>query len=548
MSSIEYNSSDPYHIEDHKAFRDSILWTLQRNYFKHKGITAWQGEVPFYISSNALIAQRYAQWVIELIHDLIDLHPEYKQETFQIMELGAGIGKFSFYFLKALFENMTDASFKIRYVMTDMVEKNKLFWEENPYFNSLREKNCLEFAILDLEEEQNAPVEMSQTTPLIVIANYVFDCIKQDAFQLNNSELHEIQVGIKSRYKNYNQSKSETLKELRLDYRLEKINAPYRDPLLNEILKEYQAELPDSLFTMPISTFDFLNRLKKWTNNHYIMMVGDKGIAQMQEWYKITQEDFLSYEGCYAFMLNFDALNRYIKAQEGDGLLTENVNVFKVCCFSSKTQFSELKRASHFFKQNFERFGADEFCFLNEALKVNCYGFSLKALIGYLRLSSWDMDVYQSIHDRLIELVSPKKVDLSYHLINDINQVENNIYYYPGMANIYNQLGIFYQAIKQSQKAIELYQKALTIWGESMEPHHNLGMVYEAIGNSSQAMLHYQRSVALNSGKKADVAYARRRIQVLSGQSFSEILKIIARALFVLGLTAAVLYYVVIIL
>ena len=63
--------SDPFHIEDFKPLRDSILWELQSNYFKSKGLSAWQGEVPFYISSNAFIAERYARLVVAAIKDIL---------------------------------------------------------------------------------------------------------------------------------------------------------------------------------------------------------------------------------------------------------------------------------------------------------------------------------------------------------------------------------------------------------------------------------------------------------------------------------------------
>lgn len=552
MSTSTQTVSDAYHIEQHTPLRDSLLWTLQQNYFKTKGVTAWQGEVPFYISSNAFIATRYAQLVITAIKDILAIHPEFKAETFYIMELGAGVGKFSFYFLKAFFSLQDlENPINICYIMTDVAEKNKDFWKGNAYFQSLVDKRCLDFAILDVGSEiKNSQFVFleKRKAPLIIIANYVFDCIQQDAFQLQNREVNEIQFKIKSRYKHYNQSKSEHLKELQFEFLKQSSIAPYADPILNTILQEYQLELSDnSVFTMPLGAIDFLNHIAKITDNNYFLITGDKGIAKTQRWADLDQEDLFSYDGCYSFMVNFDALGRYIRAQGGDCLLTNNSNSFKICLYSSKHHFSRLTRTSQLFIHDFERFGADEFCYLNEAVQPHCYGFSLKGLIGHLRLSCWDMNVYQDIHDRLIELISNFSVDLSSDIVRDIKRVEENVYYYPGMVNIYNQLGIFYQTIGQPKKAIELYQKALLVWGETTEPHHNLGMIYDAMGDRNLAISHYQKSIALNKFKKTD-SYARRRLNILSGRPFSDIWKILARILFVFCLTALVLYYLVFVL
>ncbi len=553
--------TDAYHIEAYTPLRNSSLWTLQQNYFKTKGVTAWQGEVPFYISSNAFIATRYAQLVLDAIKDILTIHPELKAETFYIIELGAGLGKFSFYFLKAFFslQDLKDP-ISICYIMTDVAEKNKTFWKENPYFQSLVNKGCLDFAILDvasdikntkfvfLEERNITLSELELKTPLMIIANYVFDCIQQDAFQIQNQEVNEIQFKIKSRYKNYNQSKSEHLRELQFEF-LNQLNvAPYSDSILNTILQEYKIELlENSFFTMPLGAIAFLKHIASLTNNNYFLIVGDKGIAKSERWSGFKQKDLFSYDGCYAFMVNFDALGRYVKATGGDCLLTNNTNSFKICLYSSQYHFSNLPRVSGSFLHDMERFGADEFCSLNEAVQPHCYGLSLKALIAHLRLSCWDVEVYLDIHDRLIELVSNVSVSLSSDIVRDMQCVEDNIYYYPGMVNLYNQLGMFYQTIGQAEKAITLYKKALLIWGETMEPYHNLGMIYDAIGDRDLAISHYQKSLALNTSKTDD-SYARHRLNVLSGRPFTDILKILARILFVCCLTAVVLYYLIFVL
>lgn len=544
MNLKENNLADPYLIDDYAPFRDSKLWNLQRNYFKTKGLTAWQGEVPFYISSNAFIAYQYAQLVLSTITDILEIHPEYKNETFYIAELGAGVGKFSFYFLKALFRFPMPKDLKICYIMTDMVEKNKTFWEQNEYFQSFAQEQRLQFKLWNIEQEGNPLSELSSKAPLIVIANYVFDCTKQDVFEVKDNTLDEIQVQIKSRYKHYDQEKSEYLKELKFEY-LNKSKTPsYSDLLLNSIVEEYAAEFSEqSYFTVPLGAIAFINQLEQSLNNNYIIFCGDKGITSTARWENVSQKEIFSYEGCYAFLFNFDILSRYLKAKGGDSLLTQYANTFKICLYSSNLKFSNLPKTRLLFEHTFERFCADEFCYLNESLQSNCEHFSLKALIGYLRLSQWDMTVYDMIHDRFTNLLEPLEVQLDSDIVTDLKKVENHVYYYPGMSNIYNQLGIVYQVIDKPEKAIELYQKALQTWGETTEPHHNLGVVYEKIGDKNKALYHYKRSIALNKTKNPNTLYAKKRIQSLEGHPFREAGKIAGRALLVCSLIVLALYY-----
>lgn len=544
---------DPHHIDDYKPFRASKLWELQRNYFKTKGVTAWQGEVPFYISSNAFIAQRYAKLVLAYIKDILNIHPEFYNETFYIAELGSGIGQFSFYFLKAFFKLQDpDNPLKVCYIMTDMVEKNKLFWEQNAYFQSLLKQGYLQFKLWNIENLDNEFIlsRASLKTPFMVIANYIFDCIQQDVFQISQNNLYEMQLNIKSPHKNFDPSKAESLKTLKFEYQKLPTTEPYSDAILNKVINQYYPLLEDDVFfTVPLGAIHFLNYLEKWTDNNYMMISGDKGIAHAKQWARVSQEHLFSYEGCYAFMFNFDILARYIQAKGGDSLLTQRMNSFKICLYSSNKAFSELNRTAQIFEHYFEQFGADEFCYLNEMAQSTCDYFSLKGLMSHLRLSYWDMHVYQSLYDRLIELVAPLKIDLESDLVVDIKQVEDHVYYHPGMVNIYNQLGNFYKMIQQPQKAIELYQKALNTWGETPEPHHNLGRVYETLGDKHQAIYHYKQSVSLNKLRNSDSRrYAQRRIQVLTGTPLLEIGRMILRGLFVFAITALVLYYLIFVL
>lgn len=68
--------------------------------------------------------------------------------------------------------------------------------------------------------------------------------------------------------------------------------------------------------------------------------------------------------------------------------------------------------------------------------------------------------------------------------------------------NIYNNIGISYYMLKQYDKAIEQYQKALKLNPNHVDSIVNLGMVYEVLGKTSEAENEYKKACALGYKQK----------------------------------------------
>ncbi len=106
--------NDPYRyvIDSGKPLSRSLLWTMQRRYFEDQGVEAWSTNiVPSYITSNPFIARRYAQVVLGYLRDIwAALDPS---QPLYIVELGAGGGRFAFYFLRCFQELLAESPFAI---------------------------------------------------------------------------------------------------------------------------------------------------------------------------------------------------------------------------------------------------------------------------------------------------------------------------------------------------------------------------------------------------------------------------------------------------
>lgn len=539
-------------IENPVRLSESKFWEIQRNYWKNMGIQAWKEEVPSYISTNAFIGYQYALLVFEYIKDTCRNHIELKDETFYIAELGAGTGKFSFFFLKAFKELLRVNNFeqKFCYIITDIVQKNLEFCEKNDSFTDYINNHELDFAQFNVEDGKDIELrlkgktysELQPKTPLIIIANYTFDCIKQDAFEINNGKLQEERTGLRSRYKNFDIKNARHLSDLRFTYQYYDIDLAnyYSNPYLNEIMQEYATRLQDKNATImiPLGAIQFLDHLKALTHGNYFMIVGDKGISQLERIPILEKKYRMTYDGCYSFFVNFHAMGEYIKKCGGDCLLSENDNSFKVCLFSQGASFNELKNTKASFMMNIENTGPDEFCYIYDEFINNNFRFHLKALISFLRLSRWDTNAYALIHDRLIELLPTADKSMQLEVERDLAKVRANIYHLNIGEDIYNYLGNIYQTQNQNEKAIELYQQSITHFVGRSAPHHNLGLIYDKERNTAKALYHYQKAYELDKRNR----FAFKRVANLTGKPNWAVLLPLIKLTMVLGALGLVMY------
>lgn len=548
------SQDDPRLIENPVRLSESKLWQIQRNYFKAMGVEAWDKEVPSYISSNAFIGYEYALLVTEFINDTRRHHPQTQYETFYIAELGVGSGRFSFYFLKAFNEllalyGLTEQKFC--YIVTDIVEENLKFCEKNPSLAPYLEKQQLDFATLNIEEDQDfflrkrqQPYSALRTkTPLIIIANYTFDCVKHDLFEIKEGILQERKMGIRSRYKHFDIENAKHLNELKFDYQNYDIDLEnyYQNPYLNEILQDFSAKLKDvnTNLTIPLGAMQFLDTLQKLTASNYFMIAGDKGFSKLEKVHLLENKTHVAYDGCFAFYLNFPSIAEYQKKLGGHCLLTGNDNSFKVCLFSQGASFDELVNTRACFETRLERTGPDEYCFIYDEFAINSYRFAMRSLLSMLRLSQWDPDAYAAVHDRLLSLLPTCDRALRDEVLLDLNKVRDNIYHINQGEDVFNYLGIFYQTMDKDDIAIDLYLQSIALHSKLAASHHNIALIYDKQKNSSKALYHYQKAYELDKKNK----FAYRRMSQLSGKpNFTALLPFV-KLVIVIGVIALTLYY-----
>lgn len=125
-----------------------------------------------------------------------------ENEPLYIIELGAGQGKFSFLLLSALEEmerTLLFPSQKIVYVMTDFTNSNFDAWQKHPTLKPYFDSGRLDAAIFNAVDDSKIVLHKSGVVlsagslknPVVVVANYLFDTLYHDYFQVFRGSLLE---------------------------------------------------------------------------------------------------------------------------------------------------------------------------------------------------------------------------------------------------------------------------------------------------------------------------------------------------------------------
>lgn len=331
-------------FEKRQRLSKSVLWDLQKQAYCQFGPEAWSTkQVPFYLTSNPLLARQYAQIVLAFFKDcLISDQAIDLREPFYILDLGAGSGRFAYLFLNNLLEMVANLKlpFQVRYVMTDIVEANIQYWQEHPYFQRFLKDRSLDFAYyehsslsqtLDLLHSGAKLVSGSLKNPLTLIGNYFFDTIPQDIFCVKDHILHAGLISLS--YTPSDKTAGLTAADPaiiphilhHLDYVPVDIDALDVDPLAKEILASYAGAYENIPFLLfPTGPLQVISHFREFSKERVLFLTGDQGITAVK---KQNQEiPFLAKHDTFSMLVNYHALEGYFKRSQGICLLTPSLS------------------------------------------------------------------------------------------------------------------------------------------------------------------------------------------------------------------------------
>lgn len=501
-------SQEPKVLESRVPLSQSMIWRLQSEFYARRGLKAWaEDDVPSYITNNPFIAEVYARIVTAFVDDCIghsqpgmaQLSPE---RPVRILELGAGTGKFAYLFLRkitALLEERKIPPKIIRYCMTDCSQDLLAAWKENPYLARFSATGILEFELLEAGEE-NSP-QLSQggnpsqaspaSGPLVVIANYVFDSIPQDAFVISEGKMEEALITSSAGPANDGSAPAPGS----LQFSFNNIPVPqqrYADKIWNGILEHYRSSVPSSTIFFPIAALDLLQRLAASSDGRMLVLAADKGFTREENLalrQGPPQLEFHASGNCFSAIVNFDAIARYFWSIGGEAFLPEkHFSNLSLCAFLQHPPEREFPAMRQACREASHHFGPDDLFTLMTWLESHLNELSVAQALSLLRLTRWDptalLRLFPVIAPQLRSVVA-ERIDLRDAVFS---VMANRFPVSHGDNELAFDCGVILLELRFFAEAMEMFTISEQALGRSAATSYNLGLCAAGLGRSEEAL------------------------------------------------------------
>jgi len=474
-------------LESDVPLSDSVIWRLQRDFYVQRGIKAWtEDRIPQFITNNPFIAEIYARIVFNFLSECPDISGG---RPLRIFELGAGVGKFSYLFLRhltALLRSKDMAPETVRYCMTDCSDSFPAAWRANDYFADFVQAGILQFERFEVGSEIKSEFLRSRG-PLVVIANYVFDSLPQDAFVIKDADLSEALVTTSAPAQ-----AADELRGLQLSYKnVAVLTERYEDQSWNQILEQYRKKFSAATVLFPSAALWALQELYRSADGRMLVLAADKGFAHEEEW-SLTQGpptlDFHA-SSCFSQMVNFDAIAQYFRVSGGKALLPEkHFTSLNICAFLRGRPGDEFPATTLAYREAQAVIGPDDVFTLLAWLNAHMEEMTVPQILSALRLTRWDpiaLMRFFPVLGRQLRTVATERYDLRDAVFKTwanhfpVIQRENELAF---------QCGVILLELRFFAEAAEMFKISQRIFGPSAATSFNLGLCSLGLGNSTDAL------------------------------------------------------------
>ena len=501
------------------SLSSSILWQHMHEYYAQLGTEVWEEEVvPQQITNNTYLANNYAKLIVAQIQDYILAHGKPDDDfSFYILEIGAGHGRLSFYLLENLrqaFEVFEWPRKWLKFIMTDISLKSIETWQTHHALKPFIDEGWLDIAVFNAnrDTEINLAISGQQikansiNKPLFVICNYIFDTLVQDAFQVINHRLHEVELVIKNESQIEKGDLKDYFKDAHYEFVKYPINTNYynENPVLNKILQAYEAECENAAFLMPLGAFQCIENLKKFTKGPVMFLVSDKGVTD-KELFEEDENPDISFHGSVSMMVNFDALKRFTELCGGNSLLMGDKGAdFQVANFIFNTDY-KIPNTTYAFTNSLSCFSPQDLfdiCYIDDEPIKNL---KLESIVNILNLAEWDPSIFYDYYEQMIEILEKDDItfNVQHSILNGLELAWRYFFKLEKSQDLPFAIGSTLYNMGFNEKAITFYNYSLEFFGKDKDTYFNLTLAYQASGNYVKAQEMISESLKIAPKNKA---------------------------------------------
>lgn len=520
-------------LEQKQRLSRSMLWKLQREFYEQTGVQAWNKEfVPRHVTSNPFIADAYAKVVCGFLRDCQaagwqsarpSFAPLDDSQPLYIVELGAGHGGFSYLFLKKFLKLYRNSLFKeipVRYVMTDLAERNVESWPAHPRLQPFFEEGFLDVARFDAERDDELTLRRSGATlsagavrnPVVLIANYVFDSIPQDAFAVEQGQLYESLITLSSNREAGEPVTFESLSDSEISYTSHPVGQTfYDDPDFDRILHDCQRRLPETAFLFPIASLRCVRNFQRLSGGRLLLLSGDKGYSRDEALLEGQGAPVIAVhaKGCFSMMVDYQIIGEYFLSQGGLALNPthshESISVSAFLLGDPPGGYAETRLA---YAAEVEEFGPDDMFTLLSGVEQYLDALSLEQLVALLRLSGWDYRIFWNC----LPALQAHAPSLSEEQKNTLSEAVRNVWdaYFPigEEQDLAFRAGTLLYEIGFYSEALDFFRRSADLHGVAPGTAYNTALCYYGLRQMETSLEHIE--LALELDPESDAAKAMR--------------------------------------
>ena len=485
-------ANPPLILERDVPFSQSLLWSRQRQAYIDREMKAWtEDRIPNFITNNPFIAEVYTRLVAAFIADCGPL-----AAPLHILEIGGGVGKFAFLFLRQLQEQLAASGVeldRVRYTLADCSPAVVEALQGNAYLRQFAERGILDFH-LACDQLPPSWLAASAGKPRVLIANYVFDSLPHDAFQFQAGQIFEFRLTTSA------DDPATPVRRLHLAFETAPVQAHrYPNADWNQILRQYGAQLPQATVLFPAGPLRLLEPLLS-ADDPLLVLVGDKGFVHGESLALLQGPPALEFhsQDHFSVMANLDAIAQYFRLQGGAPLLPEKFfSTFSVCGFLHGGE-GEFPATTAAYAESRDGFGADDLFTLMSWMNAYLDKMSPPEILATLRLTRWDPIAFWRLFPALARQIGGAAA-----LRNDLREAVRRCWqnHFPVTAEE-NQVpfacGVVLLGLGFAAEAVPLFQASNQSFGPSAATSYNLALCYQALNDLAAALANVREARRLD--------------------------------------------------
>lgn len=494
-----------YILASRQPLGESLLWQLQSQYFAKRGARAWQfAEVPFYVTSNPVIANSYAQVVWAFRQDRQELGLSDRVEIERpilVCELGAGSGTFAFAFIRRMIELCQQVgespSNVFRYVLTDAAKTNLTAWQNHPCFSEWISDGLLDIAHFDITQNHTMTLQTSGETlvpgglvePFVVIANYLFDSVPQDLFYLNSGCSQRCLLSLTLDEDPSQLDEAQVMAKVHYQYDYEPGSNQYaQDPTLRALKNHYEATLNNTHILIPEPGWKGIQRLTALAQGGMLLLAADKGSATLEALDGQTVPHIQSH-GSVSLPVNIHALRWLTEYTGGLSLAAVDVQREFTVFALLRVQQPDLHQATRVaFTHQVEETRPSDFYQLSRLVQKVANQMTIADILSYAHLSRYDSEQFKFFLPQLLAQSASIATHEKVAVLEIIEKVWAAYFPLGEEIDLAYHLGCILYEMASYQEALRYFSYSQNIYGIHTGTMFNMAVCHWMMGNSEEAV------------------------------------------------------------